>query len=288
VSSDPEIDFSKGSRLRSLGLYLAKPLSRVLTHPALFKKVWLFEVYFNFLIGKGSGTGWDMREEIKASAAVIHRRKPNVLDVGANVGRWSETFLSANPEARVVMCEPNPTSQAEIRKRNLTTAVLVPFAVGDRTGSAVLFSSRDHDGSASLHERVDTYFGTRTYEKIEVGTTTIDQIAEEHALDFIDFIKMDIEGHELFALRGAQKCLAERRIGGLLFEFGFGNINSRTFLKDFWDILGKDFYLYRVTPGGTPLRIHTYYEDLEYFRGATNYIAELKAHPYRTSSSKDS
>jgi FkbM family methyltransferase len=284
VSSDPEIDFSKGSRLRSLGLYLAKPLSRMLTQPVLFKKVWLFEVYFEFLIGKGAGTGWDMREEIKASATVIYRPKPNVLDVGANVGRWSESFLSAYPAARIIMCEPNPTSQAQIRGRNLTTATLLPVAVGDKAGSAVLFSSRDCDGSASLHERVDTYFATREYEKIEVQTTTIDQIAQEHSLDFIDFIKMDIEGHELFALRGAQKCLAEKRIGGLLFEFGFGNINSRTFLKDFWDILGKDFYLYRVTPGGTPLRIHTYYEDLEYFRGATNYIAELKAHPYRCSS----
>jgi hypothetical protein len=92
---------------------------------------------------------------------------------------------------------------------------------------------------------------------------------------------MDIEGHELFALRGAQKCLANHRIGGLLFEFGFGNINSRTFLKDFWDLLSPDFRIYRVTPSGIPLLINEYYEDLEYFRGATNYIAELKSHPFK-------
>jgi FkbM family methyltransferase len=276
------MDFSKPSRARSLGLYIARPLSRILTQPGIYKRVWLMDVYFNFLIGKGAGTGWDMKDEIEAATGIIHRRNPTVLDIGANVGKWSKMLLAKLPEARVFQCEPSPTSQAEIRKLNLPNSTLLPYAVGERAEKAVLYTSRDCDGSASLHARVDTYFSTRSYQAINVETITIDEIAESNQLDFIDFIKMDIEGHELFALRGAQKCLANRRIGALLFEFGFGNINSRTFFKDFWDLLSPDFRIYRVTPSGKPLVLEEYYEDLEYFRGATNYIAELKSHPLKT------
>lgn len=276
------MDFSKPSLGRSLGLYFARPLSRILTQPGIYRRAWLIDVYFNFLIGKGAGTGWDMENEIKAAAGLIYRRNPTVFDIGANVGKWSKMLLAKLPEARVFMCEPSPTSQAEIRKLNLHNATLLPLAAGERAEKAVLYSSRGCDGSASLHARVDTYFSKRTYEAIDIETITVDEIAESNHLDFIDFIKMDIEGHELFALRGAQKCLANRRIGALLFEFGFGNINSRTFFKDFWDLLAPDFRIYRITPSGKPQLLEEYYEDLEYFRGGTNYIAELKSHPLKT------
>jgi hypothetical protein len=89
-------------------------------------------------------------------------------------------------------------------------------------------------------------------------------------------MKMDIEGHELFALRGAQRALTSRKIGALSFEFGCGNINSRTFFRDFWNLLnGSGFDIWRIAPGGREVRIIEYYEDLEYFRGATNYVAAL-------------
>jgi len=85
---------------------------------------------------------------------------------------------------------------------------------------------------------------------------------------------MDIEGHELYALRGAQQTLAAGKIGALSFEFGCGNINSRTYFRDFWDLLsGAGFSLWRITLSGKEIPISNYYEDHEYFRGATNYVA---------------
>jgi FkbM family methyltransferase len=259
-----------------MGLFFARPLSQIATSRTIFRYARVLDIYFNFLIGKGSGTGWDMDKEVETAISCIHRGEPTVIDAGANVGKWSQKLLEKLPKTRLFMCEPSPTSQAQIKNRNLN-ATLVPFAVGEQTEKAVLYSSREGDGSASLHQHVDSYFSQRDYQAIEVQTTTIDEIAETHGLDFIDFIKMDIEGHELFALRGARKCLEEKRIGGLLFEFGLCNLNSRTFFKDFWDVLSPNFDLYRVNPSGTPLRIDSYYEDLEFFRGATNYVAKLKS-----------
>jgi hypothetical protein len=88
---------------------------------------------------------------------------------------------------------------------------------------------------------------------------------------------MDLEGHELFALRGTLTALSQRRIRALSFEFCLGNVNSRTFFRDFWELLTPlGFELRRICARGMTIPILEYYEDLEFFRGATNYIAILK------------
>jgi len=59
-----------------------------------------------------------------------------------------------------------------------------------------------------------------------------------------------------------------------MFEFGAPNIYSRTFFSDFWDLLTADgFRLDRILPGGRLLRIDSYSEELEHFRGVSNYLA---------------
>jgi hypothetical protein len=115
------------------------------------------------------------------------------------------------------------------------------------------------------------------YTTAEVEVSTIDQVIESQKIDFVDFMKMDVEGHKLFALRGTWQSLASRKIGALSFEFGCGNINARTFFRDFWELLtGAGFSIWRIPPFGKDILVSDYYEDTEYFRGATNYVAELK------------
>jgi FkbM family methyltransferase len=116
------------------------------------------------------------------------------------------------------MFEPSPDCRKEIAKRpSLRNASVIPAAVGAQAGRAFLFFSAPTDGSASLHRREDTFFDGHTYSQIEVDTVTIDDIIKAQQIEFIDFLKMDIEGHELFALHGAKDALAERRIGAMLF-----------------------------------------------------------------------
>jgi hypothetical protein len=110
-----------------------------------------------------------------------------------------------------------------------------------------------------------------------VPVVTIDSVIEDKKLDRIDFMKMDIEGHELFALKGAMQALEAHKIKALSFEFGSGNVNSRTYFRDFWNLLRPlDFEFHRICPGGMTVPVREYYEDLEVFRGVTNYIARLE------------
>ncbi len=238
------------------------------------------DAYVNFLMGKGAGTGWDLRHEIQTARSRVYTDTPVVFDVGANVGEWSKGFLEEVPLAHLYLFEPSPGCQRQIEALNLNYAALVPAAVGDRPGKAYLRFSSALDGSASLYPRSDSYFRDRNYETVEVNVVTIDSVMAARRLDFVDFLKMDIEGHELRALEGARKALEGKRIGALSFEFGSGNINSRTFFRDLWDLLTKHgFRISRITPGGRLVALEAYYEDCEYFRGATNYVGDLMDHP---------
>jgi len=259
------------------GKKLGKPLSRIVCSSLFYKPVRMMDAYLNFLMGKGSGTGWDLSEEVRAAVIRIHRPQPVVFDVGANVGNWTQSLLQFIPDAKVYMFDPSPGCQQTIRSKKLPGITLIPSALGEAAGQMPYFSSSATDGSASLHLRRDTPFQQFKYEQSFVEVRTLDEVIASGKIDFVDFMKMDIEGHELFALRGAKQALAAGKIGALSFEFGCGNINSRTFFRDFWELLTQYGYnIYRVTASGRDIPVNHYYEDDEYFRGATNFVAELK------------
>ena len=254
----------------------APALARVVCSELLYKPVRVFDAYLNFLMGRGAGTGWDLDSEIRTASKFLKGADPVVFDVGANVGKWSERMLKAHPGVSVYMFEPSPMCREEIEKLELSRSVVVPAALGSSPGFARLNFSSDTDGSASLHARGDSYFQDREYQSIEVEVTTIDEVLKSNSIKYVDFMKMDIEGHEFSALEGAATSLRERRIGALSFEFGSGNINSRTYFRDFWKLLSDaGFSISRIAPGDILIPIREYYEDLEYFRGVSNYIAVL-------------
>lgn len=92
-------------------------------------------------------------------------------------------------------------------------------------------------------------------------------LARKYALHTIDYVKLDLEGHELEALKGASQLLQSHKIKALTFEFGGCNIDSRTYIKDFWQLLvdGYGYTLYRQLSRRRLLRLDYYSESLERF-----------------------
>jgi FkbM family methyltransferase len=222
--------------------------------------------------GKGAGSGWDLKAEVTAAMQFI-RPRATLFDVGAYRGQWSRAILDQVSDARLFLFEPQAACAPFLA---IEGAVLTQAAVGEKDGRATLYSAGNGEPSASLHERKDTYFQRQSFASNEVPVISIDSFMEAHDIQTVDFMKMDIEGHELFALRGAVHALASGAIRAMSFEFGSGNINSRTFFRDYWDLLTNYGYeVYRVLPRGRILRVSRYDEDLEYFRGVSNYVAAL-------------
>ncbi|MGD9791665.1 MAG: FkbM family methyltransferase [Phycisphaerales bacterium] len=138
-----------------------------------------------------------------------------VLDVGANIGFFA--LLAAREGKSVVAYEAVPRLAREIERHAQWNGVapLVRVdgrAVSDSPGTARLTLAR-HPGGAAL----DAYASVPdAYASIDVKCTTIDAEFTAGRLDRIGAIKVDVEGAELAALRGAERTLREQAPGLLI------------------------------------------------------------------------
>lgn len=264
------------SILNKIGKALAPPISRLIRRKPLSSAVRMLETYLAFIQGKGAGTGWDIETEVFAAESLITEKEPIVFDVGANVGDWTEHLIRRlGPCCRVIQFEPAVGCIKVLKSKKTDQITIIEAAVGDKNGSAVLYSPSPTSSIGSLYRRRDSYFQGRDCSEQVVNVVTLDDIIAQCSFKKVDFVKLDLEGNEYSALCGAQKSLKDGIIRAISFEFGSGNINSRTYFHDFWDLLHPMGYtIFRICPGKGLLPIHDYYEDLEYFRGATNYLAK--------------
>lgn len=80
----------------------------------------------------------------------------------------------------------------------------------------------------------------------------------------VDILKIDTEGHELAVLRGAHGLLARGAVGYIQFELGVANLDTRTFLKDFVDLLEPGYRIYRILRDGLDAVRYSAKEELFY------------------------
>lgn len=134
-----------------------------------------------------------------------------VFDVGANQGNKTQQYL--NLGCSVVAIEPNPNLHDSLKKRFGDQIEIEPCAMGSAAGKLPLFICRDSNGnplynisSMSKEFREETHkhrFNCYGYAKddfVTVPVATLDALIEKHGQP--DFIKIDVEGFELEALKG--------------------------------------------------------------------------------------
>jgi hypothetical protein len=140
-------------------------------------------------------------------------------------------------------------------------------ALGSQTATMTLYSNREGSALASLYDREISHHGVKLEQKQFVKVETLANLARKHQLDQIDFLKLDLEGHELEALKGAESLLENHAIRAIQFEFGGCNIDSRTYIRDFWQLLHDryNYSLYRLVPNRKLMKLEKYSESLERF-----------------------
>lgn len=140
------------------------------------------------------------------SGAHFVRKGETVLDCGANVGVFTRFALDAGA-AKVVAVEPAPDN-VECLRRNFAgeiaagRVIVVPKGVWDKPDELELKIEEGNEAAATFV--MDLRRVTRT---VRVPLLPIDSLVEELGLERVDFIKMDIEGAEVRALKGARKTL---------------------------------------------------------------------------------
>jgi FkbM family methyltransferase len=229
----------------------------------------------------GIGSGGDVASSGESRLCdILKLRQPPpycIFDVGANKGQFLQLVLENISTGNfLIHCfEPgHETFNVLVRNAREDNRIkLNNFGIGKEKGEAVLHYDGIGSGIASLTKRRLKHFDIEFNQSETVAINTIDNYCAENAIDNIHLLKIDIEGHELDALAGARQMFEKKAIDIVTFEFGGCNIDTRTFLQDFWYFfLGVGMKLFRITPSGYLYPIESYKESEEQFR-TTNFIA---------------
>src|SRR5215217_112876 len=139
-----------------------------------------------------------------------------VIDIGAHAGQFSRLFAGMAPRGQVWSFEPSAYARSVMttasRIRRMDNITLMPFGLSDAGGEITLHTPIKKAGgmgfgAAHLGDG-DT---SRPTVAQTVRLTTLDVFARDKALTRVDFIKADIEGWELHALRGGEETLRRFR-----------------------------------------------------------------------------
>ncbi len=169
-----------------------------------------------------------------------------IFDGGAYEGNWCISAKKLFPESKIVLFEPNPFIQNIIRtnlKTSKTTAIVKNIALGDRKKETTLniWNETKFDVGASLLDHVKG----KAKNVVKVKVDTLDGISYELGL-IPDLIKLDLQGGELDALKGATNLLKYTEL--FIIEFGcLEAYKDRTTPKDLINIMyDNDFCLYDI------------------------------------------
>ena len=130
-----------------------------------------------------------------------------IFDVGASNGCWTRTVMQIFPEATFHLFEPQVDIATEYQQKmtefidNHPNAILHKAAVGPEVGTITFNVSDNPVGSTSLVPGDPT-----RYTQVETPLVTLDSVIDQ-GVAVPQFVKMDIQGGELEALRGFEKNL---------------------------------------------------------------------------------
>jgi FkbM family methyltransferase len=169
-----------------------------------------------------------------------------IIDGGAFRGVWSRGAAHLFPGAQIVLIEPNPFVREYI-ERNISHIQPPPkilnVALRESSGKTKfnIWREKESDTGASLLNHVSG----NPNEVIEVDVETLDNISHQMSL-VPDLVKLDLQGGELSALKGATHVLKHAEF--MIIEFGcLEAYIGRTTPRDLLEIMYEnDYCLYDI------------------------------------------
>ena len=130
-----------------------------------------------------------------------------IFDIGAYEGLWTLDVLEVFPSAKILMVEAQK-NKAPFLKSIKEKYQHVDYAIS-------LLSSEDGAIKSFVESETASYVVTREEQGVEylkITTQTLDALLESRQFPFPDFLKLDVQGHELEVLKGAPKSLAHSTV----------------------------------------------------------------------------
>lgn len=206
-------------------------------------------------------------KELRPVFAPYIAEDSTVIDIGAHAGQFARLFAGMAPKGRVWSFEPSSYARsvmtAAAKVRRIDNISLQPFGLSDAPGELVLHTPVKKKGGlgfGAAHLGEDD--GARPTVSETVKLVTLDSFVAEHGLARVDFIKADVEGWELHALRGGEQTLARFRPVLFLEVSDAHLVRAGESAQGLMDWLAARGYAARSVPDLKPVERYTEAADL--------------------------
>ncbi len=163
-----------------------------------------------------------------------------IMDIGANVGYYSVLLSTKFFSSKVFAFEPFSSQYSFLEKNlklnSLNNCFPLKLIVSDNCKPKKIYYSCDQNtGATSIHKK------SKIFET--VSSISLDVFCEKEKIDFIDLVKIDVEGHELNVLKGMAKLLKLKKVKNIFIEILEENLicNNST-RKEIVSLLNKFGY----------------------------------------------
>lgn len=155
-----------------------------------------------------------------------------VLDIGANIGFYATILSDIVGEKGKIHCfEPDATNFKHLKKAtaNCKNIIINNKAVGPKTEKIKIYTSKE------LNVDHRTYKPEEFDKEIEIDAVSIDDYLKSAK---VDFIKMDIQGFEIEAVKGMKETLKNNPNVKMISEFWpYGLKKAGSSLRDYFVLL---------------------------------------------------
>ncbi|MES2763534.1 MAG: FkbM family methyltransferase [Bacteroidota bacterium] len=169
-----------------------------------------------------------------------------VLDIGANIGFYAEILSGIVGEKGKVHCfEPDITNYKHLQNRCATfkNVAVNNKAVSDKTETIKIYTSKQ------LNVDHRTYKPDDYDQEIDIHAVAIDEYLGSDTSS-INFIKMDIQGFEMSAVKGMTKTLQCPGLKMLSEFWPYGMRKAGTSVLDYFHFLKQyNFHIYLIDHG---------------------------------------
>ena len=190
---------------------------------------------------------FDDQSELEFIKKYSQKKKIFLLDCGCNYGFYSFYTASLSEENFVIALEASSKTADDFKKNlilnNFKNVILKNLAVSNTDGEIVIFNESKNDWESSLSH--NEFEGTQ---KTNIKTNKIDTILKKQDLEnYSLFIKLDIEGYELQAIKGSMNIIQKYNpifiieLSKYIFE---DNNDNFIFFKNF--LIDCDYSIYNT------------------------------------------
>lgn len=178
---------------------------------------------------------------IKVVAGNVISPEDCLIDIGANKGDYTRELKARFPRNRIISIEANPETYNSLVLVNKDS---YNVAVAAKGGKSKFYTSRTNrtSGQASLSK--ESIPQSEEAFEIEVEALRLEELIKQQAIKNIGLLKVDVEGHELEVLVSGKEYLKDIKL--IQFEFNEKHVYTRTFLKDFYDLLSQTHDIFRL------------------------------------------